>query len=73
MNILNLLSESEVALGQIRSHLCPWLTLCGHRAMTWTVREESLFSHQTSCKYWRSVVLPHFDTVGEPKKWGGIR
>lgn len=55
MNILNLLSESEVALEQIRSHLCPWLTLCGHRAMTWTVREESLFSHQTSCKYWRSV------------------
>src|SRR6266567_3292634 len=26
---------------------CRWLTLCGHRAMTWTSREESLFSHQT--------------------------
>src|SRR6266699_2375850 len=41
------LSGTEVPLEQVGSHLCPWLTLCGHRAMTWTSREESLFSHQT--------------------------
>jgi len=39
---------TEVALEQIGSHLRPWLTMCGHRAMTWMVREKPMFSHQTS-------------------------
>src|SRR5690242_19209795 len=38
----------EVALEQIGSHLCAFLTFCRDRAMTWTFGEEPLFSHETS-------------------------
>src|SRR5947209_8277049 len=41
-------SATLVALEQIGSHLCPWLILRGNRAMTWTLCEEPLFSHETS-------------------------
>jgi hypothetical protein len=40
--------SAEVALEQVGSHLCAFLAFRGNGAMTWTLREKSLFSHQTS-------------------------
>src|SRR5579863_8121085 len=38
----------KVALEQIGSHLCPFLTFRRDRRMAWTLRKKLLFSHQTS-------------------------
>src|SRR5260370_21134492 len=38
---------AEVALEQVGSHLCVWLTMRRHGAMTWTFCKKSLFAHQT--------------------------
>jgi hypothetical protein len=40
--------SAEVPLKQVRSHWGAWFAFCGDRAMTGTLREKPLFSHQTS-------------------------